>query len=94
MLLKNKLENIQKILNSDNVLTKIEERYCYSKDASNLKRQVKIPDVVVFVKTIEDVQKVLKYANEHEIPIIARGAGTNMVGACVSDNGGIVLNFS
>ena len=94
MLLKNKLENIQKFLNSDNVLTKIEERYCYSKDASNLKRQVKIPDVVVFVKTIEEVQKVLKYANEHEIPIIARGAGTNMVGACVSDNGGIVLNFS
>ncbi len=94
MLLKNKLDKIQTILKNDNILTTMEECYCYSQDASNMKNEGKIPDLVVFVETIEEVQKVLKYANTHEIPVVSRGAGTNMVGACVCSKGGIVLNFS
>lgn len=94
MLLKNKLLNIKKSLGNDNVLANLEERYCYSTDASNNFHKVKIPDLVVFVETIEDVQNVLKYANQNKIPVVSRGAGTNMVGACVCDRGGIVLNFS
>ena len=34
------------------------------------------------------------YANKNKIPVISRGAGTNMVGACTSPEGGIILNFS
>lgn len=94
MLLKNKIKQIKKFIASNNVLTTLEERYCYSKDASNLNSESKIPDTVVFVKTIEDVQKVVKYANAHKIPIVSRGAGTNMVGACICNEGGIVLNFT
>ena len=94
MLLKNKLNKVKSFLKSDNVLAKLEERYCYSKDALNQPVDYKIADLVVFVETIEEVQKVLKYANEHSIPVVSRGAGTNMVGACVTTNGGIVLNFS
>ena len=94
MLLKNKIDKVKKSLSYDNVLTKLEERYCYAKDALNLDVDFKTPDLVVFVETIEDVQKVLKFANEYKIPVVARGAGTNMVGACVCAKGGIVLNFS
>lgn len=94
MLLKDNLYKLETALKSDNVLATVEERYCYSCDAYNIHREGKIPDLVVFVETIEDVQKVLKYANEHEIPVVSRGAGTNMVGACVCTKGGIVLNFS
>lgn len=94
MLLKNRLDNIQTVLKSNNVLTKLEERYCYAKDASNLIDTYKIPELVVFVETIEEIQTIVKYANLHNIPIIPRGAGTNMVGACVCNKGGIVLNFS
>ena len=94
MLLKKKLNDIKTILKRDNVLSSIEERYCYAKDALNTNIKTEIPDLVVFVETIEDVQKVVKYANQYHIPIIARGAGTNMVGACVCNKGGIVLNFS
>ena len=94
MLLKNKLDKVKNFLNNDNVLTKLEERYCYAKDALNLDVDFKTPDLVVFVETVEDVQKVLKFANQHKIPVVARGAGTNMVGACVCTKGGIVLNFS
>ena len=94
MLLKTKLDNIKSCLNSDNVLANLEERYCYATDASNTRSEYKIPDLVVFVTSIEDVQKTLRYAYENNIPVIARGAGTNMVGACVCTQGGIVLNFS
>jgi len=84
-----------KALPHNNVLTDIEERYAYSFDASeNQCADSKIADVVVFVESVEEVQKVVKIANKHKTPIICRGAGTNTVGACVPVNGGIVLNFS
>ncbi len=94
MLLKSKLEKIKKCLSENNVLANLEERYCYSTDASNNRHNAVVPDLVVFVETIDDIKNILKYANEYKIPIIPRGAGTNMVGACVCENGGIVLNFS
>ena len=94
MLLKNRLENLKSFIKNDNVLTKMEERYCYASDASNNMFETKCPDIVLFVETIDEVQKVVQYANTHNIPIISRGAGTNMVGACLCPQGGIVLNFS
>ena len=94
MLLKNKFDKVKTFMGSDNVLAELEERYCYAKDAYCFDTEGKIPDLVVFVETIEDVQKIVKYANEHKIPVVCRGAGTNMVGACVCPYGGIVLNFS
>ena len=60
MLLKNKLEDIKSFLDSDNVLASLEERYCYAKDASNLNLDYKVPDLVVFVESIDDVQKTMK----------------------------------
>lgn len=94
MLLKNDIVTIKNLLKQESVLTSKEERYCYSTDASNMDEEGIIPDLVVFVESVEDVLKVVRYASANEIPIIARGAGTNMVGACVCKEGGIVLNFS
>ncbi len=64
-----------------------------STDASGLSVE-NAADVVVFPQTIEQVQEVMRYANLHKIPVVCRGAGTNVVGACVPEQGGIVLNFS
>lgn len=96
MLLKSNIEkDIKNIIKAkNNILTGTSELYCYSEDASNLNLTHSCPDVVVFVESIEDVRQILKYANAHKIPIIARGAGTNMVGACTCPKGGIVINFS
>ncbi|MBQ8668849.1 FAD-binding protein [bacterium] len=91
----NLIKELNKSLNRTNVLSEIEERYVYSVDASNdphIKTQ--LPDAVVFVETIEQVQEVVRIANKHMTPIICRGAGTNTVGACVPTHGGIILNFS
>lgn len=95
MLMKNRLiSDLKKNLPSDNVLGTLEERYAYAQDATNVRKIESLPDAVVFVETVEEVQSVIKIANKYKLPVICRGAGTNVVGACVVQHGGIILNFS
>ncbi|MFT5468089.1 MAG: glycolate oxidase [Verrucomicrobiales bacterium] len=53
-----------------------------------------LPDVVVFAESVEDVSKVLKFANENKIPVTPRGAGVGYVGGCVPAEAGIVLSVA
>lgn len=95
MLTNTLIKELNKALPKENILSEIEERYVYSVDASNDPyTKSTLPDAIVFVETIEQVQKVVKIAGEQMIPVICRGAGTNTVGACVATHGGIILNFS
>ncbi|MBE7712654.1 MAG: FAD-binding protein [Cyanobacteria bacterium SIG26] len=95
MLTKNLIKDLKTALPKNSVLTEIEERYVYSVDASNDPYiNTTLPDAVVFVETIEQIQKLVKLANKYSTPIICRGAGTNTVGACLPTHGGIILNFS
>lgn len=95
MLMKNNLiSELKKSLSSENLLTDVEERYAYAQDATNIRRIKNLPDAVVFVENKEQVQKVVKLANKYKVPVICRGAGTNVVGACTVEHGGIILNFS
>ena len=50
------------------------------------------PDLVVFAESTADVSAVLKFANEHKIPVTTRGAGFGYVGGAVPIHGGIVLS--
>lgn len=52
------------------------------------------PDVMLYVKSTEEVAKIMKYANEHHFPVVVRGSGTGLVGACVPLFGGIIINTS
>lgn len=88
------IKDLKKALTPDNVLYELEERYAYAQDASNQRNITGLPDVVVFVESSDQVQAVVRLARKYKIPIICRGAGTNVVGACRAEHGGIVLNFS
>lgn len=88
------IKDLKNSLSKNNVLDALEERYAYSQDATNLRNIKNIPDAVVFVENIEQVQNVVRIANKYSGPIICRGAGTNVVGACSTEHGGVVLNFS
>lgn len=95
MLTKNKIvSDLEKILSSKNILSTPEECYVYSQDGTNGITSEIMPDAAVFPETIEEVQNILKFANENKIPVVARGAGTNLVGACIPEKGGIILNFT
>lgn len=49
---------------------------------------------VVFPITTREVSDILKYAYENRIPITPRGAGTNLTGSTVPEQGGIILDLS
>ena len=49
---------------------------------------------VVLPKSTEEVSKVVKLAHKNKIPVIARGAGTNLSGGTIPTKGGIVIHFS
>lgn len=54
------------------------------------------PWTIVKPNTEEEVITVVRFANEHKIPLVARGAGTSLTGAVVSKNAIILdmTNFS
>ncbi|GHD10690.1 FAD-binding oxidoreductase [Zhihengliuella salsuginis] len=52
-----------------------------------------VPDAVIFADNVADVQAVLSYANEHSVPVIARGAGTGVSGGVNASEGCIVLSL-
>lgn len=61
----------------------------YSTDASIYKI---IPKLVVVPKDEDDVLNTIKYANEHKISLLPRGAGTSLAGQTVGES--IVMDFS
>ena len=95
MVTKSKIKaELESILPKKNVLSAIEECYVYSQDGTNDVQSDVLPDVVVFPETIEEIQSIMRFANENRIPVVARGAGTNLVGACIPKRGGIIINFT
>ena len=50
------------------------------------------PEALIYVKSTEEISKVLKYANENHIPVTTRGQGTGLVGGSVALCGGIMLS--
>jgi glycolate oxidase len=53
-----------------------------------------LPDVVVRPTTNKQVSQLLRFANEHKVPVTPRGAGYGYVGGCVPERGGIALSMA
>lgn len=51
------------------------------------------PDAVALPRSTKSVSALLRFANRHNIPVTARGAGYGYVGGCVPIRGGIVLSL-
>jgi FAD binding domain len=54
----------------------------------------KIADVVVHPITVKEIQDVLRYCYDHDIPVTARGSGTGNYGQSVPLHGGVLLDLS
>lgn len=52
------------------------------------------PLCVVHATSSDDVSQVLRLANEHRVPVVARGAGTSVVGGSFAGTGEIVLSLA
>ena len=62
----------------------------YCTDASGLNF---MPEMVVRAQTVADIQALLRMANLHRFPVIPRGGGSGLAGACLADQGGVVLSL-
>ncbi|MDD6730061.1 MAG: FAD-binding oxidoreductase [Eggerthellaceae bacterium] len=51
----------------------------------------RMPDLVLFPATTEQVSEIMAVCNEHEIPVTVRGAGTGLAGGCTPLAGGVIL---
>jgi glycolate oxidase len=66
------------------------ERLLYGYDATGISA---VPDAVVRISSLEDVQLVVDAARDAGVPIVARGAGSGLSAGSVPEAGGIVLTF-
>jgi len=79
------------IVGPENVEDSQSARLVFSYDATPLYQSM--PDCVVAPRNTEEVAEIVKLCNEHKIPIVPRGSGTNLSGGTSPVNGGIVLHF-
>jgi FAD/FMN-containing dehydrogenase len=64
----------------------------YSKDFSFV--QPRRPSATCWPKNAEEVQKVVKYANERSLPVVPRSSGLGFNGAGIPSQGGIIVDVS
>ena len=82
------------IVGKNNVLFDDDSICVYSVDSTNVVNSDEKADVIVFPLETKHVSEIMQYAYDKEISVIARAAGTNLCGACLPKNGGIILDFS
>jgi len=52
------------------------------------------PDGVFYPESTEDVSRMMRWAGEQRVPLVARGAGTGLSGGAVAEHGGIIVKFA
>ena len=84
-------EELITIVGEENYTDQLVDMVPYSYDASmNFHR----PSAAVWPESTEQVSKIVRFANEHKIPVVPRGAGTSLSGGAVPIQGGIILDLS
>lgn len=89
------LKQITGIVGTENVSADAEDLIPYTRDAyaNLLRQQVPLPDFVVMPKTTEEVQGIVKLANEYKIPIYPRSYGAGIAGSALPYKRGIVVDL-
>jgi len=97
----NVVKRFREVVGPENVLTSLADLAPYTWDGepySHLQTRLPkfnvFPDIVALPGSVEEVQKIIKIANEERIPITPRGAGTNQGGQSIANKGGMILDMS
>ncbi len=81
--------DLRGVLSEQRVLEEPVELYLYSRDASLMRGEA---TCVVFPQNTAEVAAVVRVAEAHDVPIVARGAGTGLAAGAIPVDGGIVLS--
>lgn len=82
------IDELTRLIGKEKVLGSDMQIRLYEYDAALLRSR---PDCIVLPATTEDVSKIVKFAHANGIPVVARGAGTNLTGGSVCLHGGIAV---
>src|SRR6267378_4040514 len=82
---------LRSIVGRDSVIDGANDLRIFERDASI---EGAAPDAVVLPATTDEVAAVIKLAARHRIPIVPRGAGTDLSGGAVTIRGGIALQMT
>lgn len=69
------IKDLKKTFTLDNILYSVEECYAYAQDASNSRTITNIPDAVVFVQNVEEIQQIVLCAKNIKHLLYAEGLG-------------------
>ena len=87
---------LESIVGQANISGDAPDMIPYLKDSYStmLGREVPLPDFVVLPKTAEEVQEIVKLANQHLFPIYPRSFGVNIAGSALPYTaGGVVIDL-
>ena len=83
---------LREIVPGEGVIAATDEMRVYESDGLTAYRTV--PMVVVLPQTVEQVQRILKFASAHGVKVVPRGAGTSLSGGALPLADGILLGMA
>lgn len=89
------IKKMQEIVGLDWVVTDNEKvkSYCEDETEKAMKPKVCTDCIVVKPSSTEEIQEILKYANENKLTVVARGGGTSLSGAAVTIMPSIIISM-
>lgn len=84
---------LEKVVGTNNIIEDQDRTKEYSQDSHYPLIEGKIPQLVIIPKTFEEVQQIVKVANEFKIPLIPKSSRISRYGGTLADNGGLTLDL-
>jgi glycolate oxidase subunit GlcD len=84
---------LSRLIGREHVLDAPPRQSQYNRDSSNRRGVEGRADAVALPGTAEEVAAVVAWCYAHDVPIVARGGGTGLVGGAVATQGGVVLSL-
>lgn len=81
--------DLSNLVGVENVITDSTALSVYECDGTTLFKA--LPDAVVFPSTTQQISEIVKLANKHNVPFIARGGGTGLSGGMLAVEGGLMI---
>ena len=83
---------LHSLLPRESVLVDAEDLRPFECDGLSVYRQ--LPIAVVLPETIEQVQAIMRLCHAHQVPVVARGAGTGLSGGALPLANGVLLSLA
>ncbi len=86
------LQRLGSLVASDRISTGSSNLELHARDESH--HEACLPEVVIWPKSADEVVEIIRYADEHRIPVTGWGSGSSLEGNPIPVCGGVVLNFN